>query len=233
MAFVYDKTKEGILAVDLKGNLQPVCKISTPLTQYSILRSVVCPNTSVINGHRNRYDNLINSPPRKSLQASMNLQRDIQEVLDQDCRVKEFLLVKTDKLTLDIVYGLDHCFNNNSMSPAKVIQLESKRKSSPDGFRKFKRVRVLTLDGNFGEIVDFKGYFCEPSPCDNEVKVKFSQFLDDPPEAKVYILASNGWLGIYSIKFSNINCPEIVCIKEIELETGNKVRAVKFDLSDP
>jgi hypothetical protein len=52
------------------------------------------------------------------------------------------------------------------------------------------------------------------------------------PEARVYILGSKGWVGIYCVKFEDVDSPEIFCIKEIELETGSKVRAVKFDISD-
>jgi hypothetical protein len=53
------------------------------------------------------------------------------------------------------------------------------------------------------------------------------------PEARVYILGSSGWVGIYCVRFGDVNAPEIFCIKEIEICKGSKCRAVKFDISEP
>ena len=85
--------------------------------------------------------------------------------------------------------------------------------------------------------MDFRGYWLNPTLTSQQTHphdVKNSNSdRNYVPEARIYILGSKGWVGIYCARFENVDSPEIFCIKEIELETGSKVRAVKFDISEP
>lgn len=238
LAFVYDRTKKSIIAVDLKGYSWVVCEIKGTGKQFTFLESIICPQLGPINGYRN-YNPDLTLSPKKKLTKLNDVKQDIQEALEWDYRVKDLLLAKVDDYTLDVIYGFDYCFSNTPQSATKLINStvknDSPKKKKTLNGRKFNIARITELQEEHGEIVDFKGYWLNPILANTDTNRS-----DEPkapssyiPEARVYVLGSKGWVGIYCLKFEDYNSPEIFCIKEIEICKGSKCRAVKFDISEP
>lgn len=229
LSFIFDSSQNAILAVDLKGNVQKILGLESKniMTQAPMMRRVISPSIGPVFGYKRNIGERFFSPKKSTGFPDLHDSPGIKQ--QASFSLKEVLLVKVSGRRLEVVFGFDDSRSTNSQSAVKQDQRMKKIT------RNMRRTLVSEIEEIHSEIVDFYGYFVESSATD-----QFDDLINEETERnlqgqelRVYVLASSGWLGIYSLSIDADSMFQTVCIKEIELETGNKVLAKRLCISDP